>query len=71
MFRKPSIKNSLQSICKDSSVQELFVELDEENEESLSGGAQFIPLIIFYNQQNSSTGGFRFPCDGPGRGGTC
>ncbi|MBW4644524.1 MAG: hypothetical protein KME23_16305 [Goleter apudmare HA4340-LM2] len=68
MLRQPAITDS-------QTLQKLIVELDEKNEESLSGGIQVTPAVILlfipYNQQNSSTDGFRFPCDGPGRGGTC
>jgi len=39
MFRKPPIKDSLQSTLNVSPVRELITELNEHNEESLHGGA--------------------------------
>lgn len=38
MFGKPSTENSLQQTLDISSLKELVVQLDEHNEESLSGG---------------------------------
>lgn len=52
MFRKQQINNPSKPVLKVEHLQQLVVELNEQNQESISGG-------------------IKFPCDGPGRGGTC
>lgn len=45
MLRQPLSKNSSPSTLNDASLQELVAELDERNEESLSGGL-VIALVL-------------------------
>ena len=52
MFRKQQINNPSKPVLNVEKLQQLVVELNEQNQESISGGG-------------------KFPCDGPGRGGTC
>jgi hypothetical protein len=72
MFCKPPINNATKPIAVVDSLQEFVVNLDEHSEESLSGGNHsFIPIFILANLSQQDKPGYRFPCDGPGRGGTC
>lgn len=57
MFRKSSIKKPSPSVLNSEQLQNLVVEVTEQNQANISGGVGGF--------------GFRFPCDGPGRGGTC
>lgn len=68
MFRKPLTDTITKSNSADS-LPELVVNLDEHKEESLSGGLTPIidPILIGKMKSPSQP----FPCDGPGRGGTC
>lgn len=54
MIRKLSTKQAPKPVLDSDQLQKLMVELNEQNQATISGGA-----------------GYRFPCDGPGRGGTC
>lgn len=40
MFKKPLIKKSLQPILNVEKLQKLVIELDEQKQESISGGAK-------------------------------
>lgn len=52
MLPKQSMKNPSKSVLNVESLEQLVIELNEQNQASISGG-------------------YTFPCDGPGRGGTC
>lgn len=52
MFLQPLIQKSSNPVLAVEQLQGLVAELNEQNQETISGG-------------------YRFPCDGPGRGGTC
>ncbi|HAX77947.1 MAG TPA: hypothetical protein DCY88_19535 [Cyanobacteria bacterium UBA11372] len=52
MLPKQLSKNSSKSVLNTESLQQLVIELNEQNQATISGG-------------------YAFPCDGPGRGGTC
>ncbi|MBW4571046.1 MAG: hypothetical protein KME31_24425 [Tolypothrix carrinoi HA7290-LM1] len=54
MFGKKSIKHSSQNLTNNSSLSKIVVELDEYNEESLSGGSSVKPpnnalVLLFPN----------------------
>lgn len=68
MFRKPP-SDTITKVNSADSLQQIVVNLDEHQEESLSGGITPIidPILIEKMKYPSK----RFPCDGPGRGGIC
>jgi hypothetical protein len=68
MFRKPP-SDTITKVYSADSLQQIVVNLDEHQEESLSGGITPIidPVLIEKMKYPSK----RFPCDGPGRGGIC
>lgn len=51
MFHKSQISKPISSTSADS-LQELVVNLDEHKEEALSGGINFIPLIILAQRED-------------------
>lgn len=64
-------KKTLQPNLNSLPMQELVVNLDERNEEFISGGNHLTrPIFIFANLSQQDKPGYRFPMDGPGRGGT-
>lgn len=69
MFRKPPISSTTKSAAATELWQGFVINLDEHRQESLSGGITITPdpNLIFKIKYPSQ----RFPCDGPGRGGTC
>lgn len=54
MFDKSQINNPINSTSADS-LQELVVNLDENSEESLSGGFIFIPIILVAQRDDLAT----------------
>ena len=70
MFRKPPTDTITKTNSADS-LPELVLNLDEHKEESLSGGITPIIDPVLIGKMKSPSQPFTFPCDGPGRGGTC
>lgn len=61
MPRKLLTKQALKPTLTGEQLQTSVGELTEQDQEAISGGSSVAPSSI----------GFAFPCDGPGRGGTC